>query len=165
MFDPMKRIVCVNLGTRYVGLAAFQGGDLRDWRVRSFNGKWSKAKERKIVDFLKEYLDRWQPKLVVCKEIDPCRSSPELDGLAASLMALLKARGIRAKSYPVRSLVEGLAGRKRKSKKILGEAVARRFPALIANLEKERRSLNPYYQRMFEAVALGSVCLGGLENI
>ena len=49
MSDPLKRIVCINLGTRYLGLAAFQGGDLRDWRVRSFNGRWSSDKEKKII--------------------------------------------------------------------------------------------------------------------
>jgi len=164
MFDPTKRIVCVNLGTRYLGLASFQGSDLRDWRVRSFNGKWGREKERKIVGFLQEYLDCWKPQVVVSKKIDQRRSSAELDHVADRLEALLKERGVRCRSYDIGSLVRGLAGRGRKSKKILGEAMARRYPALQRELDKERTSLNPYYQRMFEAVALGSICLGRLEE-
>lgn len=164
MFDPMKRIVCVSLGTRYVGLAAFQGSDLRDWRLRSFNGKWSRAKEKKIVGFLKDYLDRWQPKLVVSKEIDSARSSPELDGLVSSLMAILKDRGIRCKNYPIRSIVDSVTGGEKESKIILGERMGRRWPALGHELRKEKTSRNMYYQRMFEAVALGSICLGSYEK-
>ena len=100
MSDPLKRIVCINLGTRYLGLAAFQGGDLRDWRVRSFNGRWSSDKEKKIIGFLKEYLDRWQPDIVVSKQFHPSRTSEELERLAARLAEILCEHGVRSKRSP-----------------------------------------------------------------
>jgi hypothetical protein len=165
MFDPTKRIVCINLGTRYVGLAAFQGSDLRDWRVRSFNGKWSRGKERKIVIFLKDYLDRWQPQLVLTKEIDSSRSSSALNLLAAWLTAFLKARGIRSKRYPIGSIVSWVTGREKESRRAIGEELGRRFPALGHELRKEKAGRNPYYQRMFEAVALGSIRFGKLKKL
>jgi len=163
MSDPLKRIVCINLGTRYLGMAAFQGADLRDWRVRSFNGKWSKAKERKIVGVLKEYLNHWQPEIVVSKEVDHSRSSEQLDRLADSLAVILKEHGIRSKSFSIGLIKSHMLGEEPISKKALGEELIRRWPALGHDLRKERASRNSYYQRMFEAVALGSMCLKNLN--
>lgn len=164
MSDPRKRIVCFNLGTRYLGMAAFQRNDLRDWRVRSFNGKWSKAKESKIVGFLKECLDCWQPDIVACKEIHPSRSSEELNHLADVLAGLLKERGIRPKNYSIDFLKSHLLTDGPGTKKAFGEEMMRRWPVLAHELRKERASRNPYYQRMFEAVALGSMCLKNLNK-
>jgi len=163
MSDPITRIVCINLGTRYVGLAAFQNHDLRDWRVSSFNGKWNRAKERKIVSMLTDYLDQWSPSIVVLKEIDASRSSPALNHLVDSATALLKERDIRHKTFSIRSL-KNILSDGGKSKKALAEEMAQQFPVLGHELRRERENHNSYYQRMFEAVALGSICLGRLEK-
>lgn len=161
MSDNLQKIVCINLGTRYVGLAAFQDQNLRDWCVKTFNGKWSKAKEKKILRVLADYLDVFQPDCVVLKEHDPARSSPALNRLAGAMAAFMEEMGVPIRKYSIGALKEMLPGDTRKSRKTLAEAVARRWPAIGRELQKERSNRNPYYQRMFEAVALGSICLLG----
>jgi hypothetical protein len=38
------------------------------------------------------------------------------------------------------------------------------YPVLSYELEKEKAIINPYYVRMFEAVALGSICFSHLDR-
>jgi type VI protein secretion system component VasA len=46
----------------------------------------------------------------------------------------------------------------------MAKLVASEYPILYHELEKERSHRNPYYIRMFEAVALGSACLHQLDG-
>jgi len=159
MSDNTRKIVCINLGTRYVGLAAFQDQSLRDWCVKSFSGKWSKAKEKKILLLLSDYLDRYLPELIIFKDLDPARSSSALQRLAKATAALAKGRGLRTRRFSLSTLKSALPKDIRKNRRMLAEDVVRRWPAIGIELQKERSNRNSYYQRMFEAVALGSICL------
>lgn len=159
MPDEIRKIVCLNLGTRYIGLATFQDQNLLDWRVKTFGGKWNKAKERKILSAIMDYLNSYPPDLVVLKAIDPRRSSRSLRQLEASVSALLGTQGIRVRRYTLQDLKSGLPEGASRNRRTLAEAVTKRWPAIGRELQKEKTNRNPYYQRMFEAVALGSNCL------
>lgn len=156
MHEDIHNIVCLNLGTRYVGLAAFQDQNLLDWRVKTFSGKWSKTKERRILTSIRDYLSGYQPKLAILKVIDPRRSSRALSQLESAVAALLKGEGIRIRRHTLEDLKSFLPTNARRNRRSLAEEVARRHPAIGRELQKERDNRNPYYQRMFEAVALGS---------
>jgi hypothetical protein len=158
MSDNIRKIVCITLGTRYVGLAAFQDQTLRDWCVRTFNGKWGKAKEKKIRRVLAGYLDAYQAELVVLKEHDPARSSPALNLLTKLATDLADERGLPIKKYSLEELKAQLPVDSRRNRRTLAETMVRRWPAIGREFRKERSNRNSYYQRMFEAVALGSIC-------
>ncbi|GAF91324.1 unnamed protein product, partial [marine sediment metagenome] len=42
------KIIGINPGTRYLGISVFQDSDLRDWRIKVFQEKWSEHKIKKI---------------------------------------------------------------------------------------------------------------------
>ena len=44
MINEPVRIIGINPGTRYLGIAVFIGPEPREWRIKIFNGKWSKEK-------------------------------------------------------------------------------------------------------------------------
>lgn len=161
MSEIIRRIVCINLGTRYVGLAAFQDQGLRDWCVKTFNGRWNKAKEKKIRRALGGYLDAYQADLVILKEHDPTRSSPALNRLSEAATNLISERGLSTRKYSLAAMKAALPEDIRRNRRVLAEEVAKRWPAIGRELQKERSNRNSYYQRMFEAVALGSICLRG----
>ena len=46
----------------------------------------------------------------------------------------------------------------------LAEMITSDYPVLSYELEKEKAIINPYYVRMFEAVALGSICFSHLDR-
>jgi hypothetical protein len=50
------------------------------------------------------------------------------------------------------------------NKRKLAELAASRYPVLAHEARKEKTINNPYQIRMFEAVALGSVCLHQLDG-
>ena len=51
-----------------------------------------------------------------------------------------------------------------KNKRNLAEAVAANYPELYLELNTERTRKNQYHMRMFEAVALGAICVSELDN-
>jgi hypothetical protein len=64
-----------------------------------------------------------------------------------------------------------LCGEKRKNKRSLAEAVAADYPELYLELQieypkpqSEKKQKSPYHIRMFEAVALGAMCVNEFSN-
>jgi len=45
----------------------------------------------------------------------------------------------------------------------LAQLLALRYPALWHEFNKERNNKNPYYKRIFEAIAIGEVCSEELD--
>ena len=60
--------------------------------------------------------------------------------------------------YGIDDMKAFFMGKKRSNKQGLSEVLASRYPVLIPELHKEQENENPYYYRMFEAVALGAIC-------
>jgi Holliday junction resolvasome RuvABC endonuclease subunit len=160
---PLK-IIGINPGSRYLGIAIFQGSDLRDWRVKTFKEKWSQEKKEKIVKVILRFIDHHKPNILAIKKLHPSRSSKNLNLLVAMIQELCKRRGIRVCQYSIEDmnnfiLQEEKANREKMAKRLISE-----YPDLFHDFEKENKNKNPYYSRMFEAVALASMCFHQIDK-
>jgi len=164
MVHPPLRILAINPHTRYLGFAVFQGGELIDWGVKTFKGRWSKAKLEKIKVAVRFLIDRYGLDTLAIKELHPSRSSEPLAALVRELNKLARKRGLESHSYTLQDLKSGLSDEPRLNKKALAERLAQRYPIIARELAKEQENKNPYFYRMFEAVALGSICHRQNEN-
>lgn len=160
---PIK-IIGINPGTRYLGLAFFQGAELRDWRVRVVNGVWSKKKQEKTLKVISDFIDQYEPDVMAIKTLHPSRSSKNLKQLVSHIKILSEEKSLRAYEYSVQELEEFFIDQGKTNKKKMASILAGKYLDLSNELEKERSNRNPYHIRMFEAVALGSVCFEKLEN-
>lgn len=160
---PIK-IIGVNPGTRYMGLAFFNGAELRDWRVRVVKGVWSKKKLKKVVNVLSDFIDQYEPNVIAIKTIHPSRSSKNLKQLISQIKKLSEESGLRIYEYSVQELEEFFFNENKTNKNEMAGVLAGKYLDLSDELKKEETNKNPYYIRMFEAVALGSVCFEKLEN-
>jgi len=154
------RIIGLNPGTRYLGLAVFCGSELRDWQVKNIEGKWSQDKMTKITSTLLSLIDSYGANVLAVKRLNPSRSSPNLNRLVLGIENLSKVRKLRICLYSIDEIKRYF---QQGNKKNLAEIMASAYPVLYHELKKEQANLNPYYIRMFEAVALGSMCFYQLD--
>jgi len=155
---PLK-ILGISPGTRYIGVALFCGSELMDWCVKNIEGKWSKGKIEKAMAVISDLIGQHDPDVLSIKKLHPSRTSSNLNRLVGRIKGLSKRKRIRVYQYSIKELEDFFYPEGRINKRELAEMVATEYPVLSHELNREKAHRNPYHIRMFEAVALGSVCL------
>lgn len=164
MTRESTRILAVNPGGRYVGLAVFCDADLRDWRVRSLSGTTPREKERAFSDMISRIIRTHGTDTLVIKSLHPARCSASLRSLARKVKKIAQEKGLRICELSINELKDKMNPGGKSNKRRLMEEVAARFPFLYPELEREKENKNQYLVRMFEAVALGAVALSDLDS-
>jgi hypothetical protein len=153
-----SKIMAINPGWRYLGIVIFDGSGLREWRLKSVPGKDMKAKIENASMIISNFIERYAPDILAIKKLHPSRSSPNLRIMASRIEAACRKNRMMVCSYSVKELESVIPPGCRINKKELSDVLASEYPALSLELEREKRSRNPYYLRLFEAVALGHIC-------
>jgi hypothetical protein len=150
-------ILVVNPGTKYLGLAVFEGPDLVYWGIKVLEGRWSKEKLRKTEIIVLDLVEYYTITKIIQKQLNPARSSKNLNRLAIAIEQIAEANEVGHQSYILKELKETLAPGMRTNKMDIAGLVAARYRFLIPLLDKERKKKHPYFIRMFEAIAAGMV--------
>lgn len=158
------KILAINPGTRYLGTAFFEGGELLDWGVKVIKGKWSKAKMNKTMLIVFELIRQYEPNVIALKRLHPSRTSRNLTHLVDRIVEFSRRKGLKACHYSIGELESFFCPDEKTNRRKLAELVASGYRVLHHELEKEKRHKNPYHLRMFEAVALGAVCSHQLDR-
>jgi Holliday junction resolvasome RuvABC endonuclease subunit len=157
-------IIGINPGTRYLGIAVLQGPELMDWRVKVLKGKWSKEKMKKAMKIISDFIERYEPGALAIKKLHSSRRSKNLVRLVARIKEFSKRKGLKVYQYSIKELEDFFIQEEKLNKKNLAEAVISEYPILSHELNKEKSHKNPYHIRMFEAVALASLCFYQLDK-
>jgi len=155
MIRNTLKILGINPGTRYLGIAVLHDSELLDWRVKTFRGKWTKEKAERILDVIGEHIELYDINRIALKKLHPSRSSKNLKLLVSRIKALANKNRIKVRSYSINMLERFFLVDEKSNKKNLAEKIVSEYPVLIHELEKEKSNRNSYYLRIFEAVALG----------
>jgi len=161
--SPLK-ILGINPGTRYLGIAFFDGEDLLDWGIKVINGKWTRRKRAKATDLISRLLDYYKPNVIVIKKLHPSRSSKNLLCLCEEIVHQARKKRLRLRRYSVEDLKAYFYPRQKANRRKLARCLALTYPVLVHELDKEKKSSNLYHLRMFEAVALAVLCLRKLNK-
>jgi len=164
MNKKLLKILAINPGTRYIGVAVFEGQELKEWRVKVFRGKWSKKKLRRIKMLMCDTIDKHGADVLAIKKLQPYRSSKNLNQLTSVIKRLSKRRGLKVYQYSIKDLKAFYSPEERINKRKLAQLMAFRYPSLWYEFKRERNNRNPYYTRVFEAAAIGEVCAEQLNN-
>lgn len=164
MTIKLLKIIGINPGTRYLGISAFEDPELMDWRIKALKGRWSKEKMEKVIRIISDLIERYEPNALSIKKLHPSRSSQNLKQLVAKIEEFSKREGLRVYEYSIKELENFFNPEEKLNKKNLAEAVASYHPVLLHEFNKEKSHKNPYYTRMFEAVALASACFYKLDR-
>ena len=152
------KIIGVNPGTRYLGIAVLYGSELMDWRIKVLEGMWSKEKIKKALEIMSELIDQYEANALVIKRLRPSRRSESLLRLANKIKEFSKRKKLKIFQYSIKEIEGFFIEDGKLNKRNLIEAMVKLYPILHHDLNKERSQKNPYYFRMFEAVALASAC-------
>jgi Holliday junction resolvasome RuvABC endonuclease subunit len=153
------KIIGVSPGTRYIGYAIFYGSELRDWGIKNIEGRWSKEKMAKIMSFISGLIVQHKPYVLAVKALHPSRSSPNLNQLVGKIKEISKRKRLRNHQHTIKEIESFFHPEVRINKRRLAEMVVSSYPILSHELSREKAIRNPYYVRMFEAVAIGAVCV------
>jgi len=152
------RIIGINPGTRYLGIAVLYGQELMDWRIKVLKGRWSKEKMANALGIVSEFIDRYEPIILVIKKLHPSRRSQNLARLVARIKEFSRRKGLKVCQYSIKEIERFFIEGGKLNKRNLIEAIVRLYPILHYDLTKEKSHKNAYYIRAFEAVALASIC-------
>lgn len=164
MTQQRIRVLAINPGCKYFAVAAFNGTDLFDWRIKTLEGDFQGRRLPAAVNLVANYLERLKPTAVAIKTVPSFRSSPNLKTLLARLWMIAGHRRVQAKLYGIRDLEAHFEPHAEINNRRLGELVAAAYPVLAPALDRERRVKHRYHGRLFEAVAAGALCLHQLEQ-
>jgi Holliday junction resolvasome RuvABC endonuclease subunit len=156
-------ILSLVLGTRYMGFAIFNDSDLRDWFVKSLTGKTIGEKIKNLITCVSQFIERFHIDVIATKKIHPSRSSKALAKLDESIKVLVKKEHLTIYEYPIISIEHALLSGKA-NKKLLTEEVHKIYPTVYHEYQREKKNKNRYLTRMFEAIAMGVVCIQSLDS-
>ena len=131
MLRKFTKILAINPGTRYIGIAIFEGLELLDWKVKTIPGRWSGEKLQKIILIAHSLIKRHKPDVLAIKNLHPSRSSVNLRLLIARIKQLAKRNGLKLYQYSINDIENFFSPNKKINKKKLGQIVSFRYPALF----------------------------------
>jgi len=158
MSKNLFKILAINPGSRYLGMAVFNGADLNDWRMKYISGIDVNQRMKKARSIVLKYISQYNPDILVVKRLHRSRSSPYLNRLASGIKQLARRKRAKVYQYSIGEVKAFFTGKKRSNRRELAEILVSRYPVLIPEFNKEKENASPYYMRMFEAVALGAIC-------
>ncbi|MBS1631486.1 MAG: hypothetical protein JST10_02825 [Bacteroidetes bacterium] len=158
----MADILGISPGTKSIGIALLKDGDLVDWKLKSFQPKWSEQKLHLLVQYISRYLSHADA--VAIKIPDELPTSHNYIQLVATLNVLLERNGIKAVYYMLSDLKKHHCANVVVTKETLSACIATKYPELVPKHSKEQTNKWGYYSKIFEAVAAARMYHNELNN-
>jgi Holliday junction resolvasome RuvABC endonuclease subunit len=158
------RILAINPGSRYLGIAVFDGAELYDWAVKVVGGENLAGKKSRVRKLISEQICRYGVNTLALKEVHPARSSYLLLEIVSEVKTLARSQRLAVRMFSIQETKRQLLSSGTGNKRLLLQEIAQRHPFLLPDIRCEEESKSPYLMRMFEAVAMGIVCFNKLDS-
>lgn len=158
MHPKPPMLLCLDPGTKDMGVALLEGHDLLDYRVKTFrNGRKPHDLLGQARAAMVQLLAEMRPDVVVIEKpfFAQTRRSALLTFLVQELRGRVLRKQVRLQEYEPRQVKEILLGNPKATKREVAEYVARRFPELRQHLHPGDFWRERYWSHVFDAVALG----------
>lgn len=151
----MTAILGISIGGRQIGIAVIKNNELIDWKTKTYAGLKKRKRIILILDSIKREVKAHKITHVALKELE--RFSAVNDLVHEELKS--KGRyGFRVKSFYMDDVRRVFGNSRLLGKKDMLGMITHLYPCLLPLLEKEKKNLNPYYTRLFEAVLVSHLC-------
>ena len=154
-----KRIMAVNPGMQYLGIAILEGENLLWYSVKTFPGRKTLPSMRlEVQQFLAQFLQKYSPSVLAIEEpfYAPSLQSDNLKKLTRNIKTWGKWKGLRVYGY-YPPAVKAFFCRDDPTKQSLAEAMVVQYPFLSQYLSVLGWK-RPYWFHVFDAVGLGLMC-------
>jgi RNase H-fold protein (predicted Holliday junction resolvase) len=161
------KILAVNPGPKYLGLAMFKDVELVYWAIKKLRSEEMSRSQlfAKVGQIVGTLVSDYKPDFMVIGEPAPRRikDSPALKGIAARIKSMGKRKVRRVYIFPALKVRKHLCQGEKPTKMNVGRIIVTRYyPWLYHRYEKDRRKdekgqwwKRKYHTCLFDAVALG----------
>jgi Holliday junction resolvasome RuvABC endonuclease subunit len=164
--DPVPlRILAVDPGARYMGVAVLVGDELVRADVENIRATGMSATDvgANVQAVLRRWIRLYQPHALVVElpEFAQSKASRQLRRLVRTIAATGRKAGIEVQTYAPSKVRRQMCPEGRPTRLAVARAVAEHFPDLARYYRAEAAKSwweKPYWLTMFDAVALGLVC-------
>ena len=146
-------ILGIDPGTRFVGVAVVQRGMLVHYQVRSFQGPWSHRKLKVIVANLEKIRKYYGIRHIVVKVPDVFPVTKGFNQLIGSFNVGWGGAGIKLQYHSFSEIKARYCPDDQPTTASLITVMVRRHPELTTEYLKEQKNEEPYYYKIFTAVA------------
>jgi len=139
-----------------MGMAIAYNGELCDFRVRTFYGKWTEEKRRGMVANIERAIERYGITRLAVKTPKPAHCTQRIRDLISDIERLSEQRHIKLSVCTISALKRQYNGQISGNKQALIRAIIEKYPQypqLAEIYSKERSNHNAYYVKLFEAIA------------
>jgi len=154
MIKESHKIIGINPGTRYLGIAVLYGQELMDWRIKVLAGKWKEEKIRRAIGIVSDLIERYEPDILAIKELHPARRTARILRLANEIRDFARRKRLKVYQYSIKDIEKRFVKGERLNKWNFVEGMVKTYPAIRHEVDRERSRRNPYYIRVFEAIGL-----------
>ena len=158
-----SNILGISLGTRTIGMAMTINGELVDWYIKAFKGKWSEQKKELILDTVDRMRERYTITSFAIKVPSVLENHDPLKKLYTEINLLAQAKAIKTDTYTIQTLKD-FCGADVSNKALLRKKVLQLFPELKNEFNKEMENKNAYYTKLFEAAFAGYILSRSIQN-
>jgi len=155
-----SKILAIDPGTKYMGVALLDNGALIDCGVKVIKNRRSPheilwACRRIILRIIRDF----QPDILVFEKtfFAQNRNTALLNVLGDEIRNIGRRKGLQVLSYAPSTMKKAICGNGRASKEEVARVVASKYPELRVFLTQDRKWKERYHQNMFDAVALGII--------
>jgi len=156
-----RRILAIDPGTREMGIALLENGDLIYHGVKVLTRRSSPHENlqegrRIVLRLIKDF----RPQVLALEKafFANNRNAALLNVLVDEIKAMGRRRGLRILSLAPNTVKKAIAGNGRATKAEVAKVVISRYPELRVYLTQDRKWKQKYHENMFDAVALAIVC-------
>jgi Holliday junction resolvasome RuvABC endonuclease subunit len=162
---PATRVLAVDPGTRYMGVAILIGGELNRSDVENIRqvGMTSANVSARAQRVLRLWMRRHRPDFLALElpHFAQSKGSRSLRRLVSAIRTLAEEEGVEVRYYPPTAVRRLVCRTGRPTRLAVAREIADRFPWLGPYYRKEAAKSwwrKPYWLSMFDAIAVGLVC-------
>lgn len=167
---PGKRtnLLAIDPGTREMGFASFENGELEDYGVKDLRYAGGNSDILSRVDTVTvRLIGQKRPRYLAIEKnnFSQIRQNVRLTMAVSRIRAIGKRRRIRVFEFDPRNIRKVVCGDGNATKRELARTLAVKYPELRVYLESNRRWRERYYQNAFDAIAVGLTFLANESTL
>jgi len=152
-----KKILAIDPGTKYIGFALLEGGNLIHYGVKSIPRLYTSTetlKEGKKI--MSRLMDDFRPEILVVEKtfFANNKDSVLLNTFTAQIRRMGKRKGLEVLSIATNTVRKAVCGNGAASKEDVAKAIVTKYPQLKPYLTSDKKWKEKYQRNMFDAVAL-----------
>jgi Holliday junction resolvasome RuvABC endonuclease subunit len=154
------RILSIDPGTRELGVAIFDNGELLYYGVKTIRARETPQDIcRGAVLIVRRLISEYEPQsLAIKRPIIIQQSAASLADVIHEINQAAQQAGLTIYEFAPKTIHQFICGAARATKRKAAERIASRYGELARYLEGKSRWEELYYAKMFEAVGVGLTC-------